>query len=98
MTSSENDWIVLKFGGTSVSSVSNWRNIRGIALDRLASGANVLIVHSALSGVTDRLERLLAAAVEGGHPPLFEELRHRHLDLASSLGIAEASDLLEPFF
>ena len=98
MTSSENDWIVLKFGGTSVSSVSNWRNIRGIALDRLASGANVLIVHSALSGVTDRLERLLAAAVEGGHPPLFEELRHRHLNLASSLGIAEASDLLEPFF
>lgn len=97
MTSSDSDWVVLKFGGTSVSSVSNWRNIHAIACDRLASGANVLIVHSALSGVTDRLERLLAAAVEGAHTPLLSDLRARHLELASSLKI-EVSELLEPFF
>ena len=25
-------WVVLKFGGTSVSSVANWRNIAGVLM------------------------------------------------------------------
>jgi aspartokinase len=25
---SDSSWVVLKFGGTSVSSVSNWKNVR----------------------------------------------------------------------
>ncbi len=41
-------WVVLKFGGTSVSSLANWRNIAQIARTRLAGGARVLIVHSAV--------------------------------------------------
>ncbi len=53
------EWIVLKFGGTSVSSRANWLNIAEVVRARRASGARVLIVHSALSGVTDRLEQLL---------------------------------------
>lgn len=96
MTSSDSPWIVLKFGGTSVSSVSNWRNILSIAHDRLEGGAKVLIVHSALSGVTDRLEKLLAAAVEGRHQPFLDELRDRHVELASSLGF-DAAPIIEPF-
>ena len=58
-------WVVLKFGGTSVSSVANWHNIAGVIRARIAAGFRPVIVHSALSGITDRLESLLAAAVSG---------------------------------
>ena len=58
-------WVVLKFGGTSVSSPSNWASIAATARQRLDNGDRVLIVHSALSGVTDRLETLLNDAVAG---------------------------------
>ncbi len=56
----ESNWVVLKFGGTSVSSVSNWKNIAAVVRERLAEGLHPFIVHSALSGITDRLEQLLA--------------------------------------
>jgi hypothetical protein len=57
MTShTESHWVVLKFGGTSVSSVSNWKNIAAVIRERLAEGLHPVVVHSALSGITDRLE------------------------------------------
>lgn len=80
-------WRVLKFGGTSVSTEPNWRSIAATVRDRRADGSAVLIVHSALSGVTDRLERLLAAAVAGAHAPELAALRGRHLTLAADLGL-----------
>ena len=55
MTRTASAWIVLKFGGTSVSSLNNWRNIAKVAAARAAGGARVLIVHSAVTGITDRL-------------------------------------------
>ncbi|MFM2109418.1 MAG: hypothetical protein RLZZ372_342, partial [Pseudomonadota bacterium] len=42
MATSGVTWIVLKFGGTSVSSEPNWRSIAATARDRLARGARVL--------------------------------------------------------
>jgi diaminopimelate decarboxylase/aspartate kinase len=65
-------WVVLKFGGTSVSSVSNWHNIAQVLRDRIAEGLRPVVVHSALSGITDRLESLLTAAVAGTHGPGLE--------------------------
>src|SRR5215831_11470094 len=79
--------MVLKFGGTSVSSLANWTNIARVAAAREAGGARVLIVHSALAGVTDRLGRLLDAAM--GETPQ-EELRaieEHHRRLADELGV-----------
>ncbi|NBO74917.1 MAG: aspartate kinase, partial [Gammaproteobacteria bacterium] len=90
-------WIVLKFGGTSVSSEPNWRSIAATARDRLARGARVLIVHSALSGVTDRLEKLLAAALLGQHAESLQALRERHMELARALGI-DIHAALAPWF
>ena len=63
MTRTPSAWMVLKFGGTSVSSLPNWTNIARVVAERRAGGARVLIVHSALAGITDRLERLLDAAI-----------------------------------
>jgi len=81
------DWVVLKFGGTSVSSEANWANIATTVQRRLSAGDRVLIVHSALSGVTDRLETLLTDAVSGDYSTALEALRARHAALIEQLGI-----------
>jgi bifunctional diaminopimelate decarboxylase / aspartate kinase len=90
-------WIVLKFGGTSVSNLSNWRNIAGVVRRRSKEGASVLIVHSAISGITDRLERLLAAALEGEHTAALDAIKSRHLQLCDELGVGR-SQQLEGYF
>lgn len=78
---------MLKFGGTSVSSVANWHNIAGVVRTRIAASLRPVIVHSALSGITDRLESLLAAAVGGAHANVLDQIDARHRDLARMLGI-----------
>jgi len=80
-------WIVLKFGGSSVSTLSNWNNIARIVAERRGRGARVLIVHSALSGITDRLERLLDAAVGHAHEAELHIIEERHRQLAAELGV-----------
>jgi diaminopimelate decarboxylase/aspartate kinase len=80
-------WVVLKFGGTSVSSAGNWHNIAGVLRTRIAERTRPVIVHSALSGITDRLESLLTAAAAGTHSRQLEQIEARHRDLAQSLGI-----------
>jgi bifunctional diaminopimelate decarboxylase / aspartate kinase len=86
-------WIVLKFGGTSVSSLANWKNIAAVAKRRQQEGARVLIVHSAVSGITDRLERLLAAALAGEHEAAIAAIEARHLQLCEELGIGNSPRL-----
>jgi diaminopimelate decarboxylase/aspartate kinase len=51
-------WVVVKFGGTSVSTRPRWENIRRIAAAHRARGRRVLIVASALSGITDQLKAI----------------------------------------
>jgi diaminopimelate decarboxylase/aspartate kinase len=80
-------WVVLKFGGTSVSSAANWHNIAAVVRARLAASLRPVIVHSALSGITDGLESLLAAAVAGTHAGALEQVEARHRELARALDI-----------
>ena len=87
MTRTASEWIVLKFGGTSVSSLTNWRNIAKVAAARAQQGARVLIVHSAVSGVTDRLEKLLDAARGQAQEEELRLIEERHRRLAAELGI-----------
>ena len=82
------DWRVLKFGGTSVSSLANWRNIAATVRQRSGDGSPILIVHSALSGVTDLLERAFTTAHLGAAAELLA-VRERHLALALDLGLDE---------
>jgi diaminopimelate decarboxylase/aspartate kinase len=90
-------WIVLKFGGTSVSCLDTWRNIVTVVRARHASGARVLVVHSAVSGVTDRLEKLLAAALGGAHEPVLSSIEERHRALADELDIGVSAELEDYF-
>ncbi|HJX88795.1 MAG TPA: hypothetical protein VJ277_14605, partial [Gemmatimonadales bacterium] len=90
-------WVVLKFGGTSVSSVANWKNIAAVLRDRLAEGLRPLVVHSALSGITDRLEQLLGLALGNEWQPVMEQIEQRHRDLARDLGVIPSPELEEQF-
>jgi diaminopimelate decarboxylase/aspartate kinase len=90
---SVSSWIVLKFGGTSVSSLANWRNIAHVVRLRRATGARVLLVHSALSGVTDRLEELLNAAHAHERETLLAAIEERHRELARELAVGAGAQL-----
>ncbi len=84
-------WVVLKFGGSSVSHAGNWHNILLVLRERIAAGMRPVIVHSALSGVTDRLEALLPAAITGEHAAVLGAIGQLHLDLADALAISPGS-------
>src|SRR5579864_8954703 len=79
--------MVLKFGGTSVSSLPNWTNIARVVAERRNRGARVLLVHSALAGITDRLERLLHAATLKAPEEELRAIEERHRRLAQELGV-----------
>lgn len=89
--------VVLKFGGTSVSNLANWRSIAAVVRARVAGGSRVLLVHSAVSGITDRLEKLLDAALCGDAEAALVAIEQRHRELARELGIP-VSDALEQHF
>ncbi|HEX4618414.1 MAG TPA: aspartate kinase, partial [Steroidobacteraceae bacterium] len=93
MTRTPSPWIVLKFGGSSVATLANWINIAGVVAERRIGGARVLIVHSAVSGITDRLERLLHAAVGAAYEEELEAIEERHRRLASELGVPFGDDV-----
>ncbi|HVY79643.1 MAG TPA: bifunctional aspartate kinase/diaminopimelate decarboxylase [Steroidobacteraceae bacterium] len=90
-------WVVLKFGGTSVSSLTNWQNIAKVVKARVASGARVLVVHSAVSGITDKLEKLLDAAFQQKHDEAMAAIESRHRQLAAELGVPVGPELERHF-
>ena len=61
----QSDWVVMKFGGSSVASANSWHTIAGLIKNRLAAGLKPLVVHSAVAGVSNALEDLLRDAVAG---------------------------------
>ncbi|HEV7612506.1 MAG TPA: bifunctional aspartate kinase/diaminopimelate decarboxylase [Steroidobacteraceae bacterium] len=89
-------WVVLKFGGTSVSSAANWHNIASVVRARIGASFRPVIVHSALSGITDRLESLLASGRHGKHSGVLEQIGAAHRLLAEALGIVP-SPMFENF-
>ena len=88
-------WVVLKFGGSSVSSLDDWNNIVQIVSDNLQQGYQVAVVHSAFKNVTNRLERLAQLAVNNEHQELLGELKDYHQTMASQLKLE--SSLLTPW-
>ncbi len=85
-------WIVLKFGGTSVAGRLQWERIASLAGERRAAGFRVLLVSSAVVGVTNRLSAL---ADEPGAADGFEELLRTHRELSRELEVDEGAWLPE---
>jgi diaminopimelate decarboxylase/aspartate kinase len=81
-------FVILKFGGTSVSSPSCWETIAKTLRDRLSEGLRPVVVCSALSQVSNELERALERALQGEDPAdAIARLRGRHVQLAADLGV-----------
>jgi diaminopimelate decarboxylase/aspartate kinase len=78
-------WLVLKFGGTSVSEAGLWREVATQAGSKLANGSNVMLVVSALQGVTNALQAFLEQPARAAAPELFDRVRDKHLDLLQAL-------------
>ncbi len=83
----ESPWVVLKFGGSSVSSAENWQTIANLLRNRLESGLQPVVVHSALQGVSNRLEALLQLAINGDPSEQLAAIREQHEALAAALGL-----------
>jgi diaminopimelate decarboxylase/aspartate kinase len=90
---STSDWVVVKFGGTSVSTLANWRNIALVVHKRLQSGNRVLVVHSAITKITDMLEKLLVAATAGTPDEALAAIEDRHRQLTTELGVGVSRQL-----
>lgn len=86
-------WVVLKFGGTSVATAARWQTIITLAKQRVSEGLRPVIVVSALSGVTNLLQRLIDSDRDAGNRgKLAQEIRRRHEDLAHDLNLALPAD------
>ncbi len=84
-------WVVLKFGGRSVSTAPNWAVIAQLLRDRLAEGVRPVVVHSALVGVSNALIALLDTAVAGSDTDeKLRKIRAQHDALAKDLGVDPA--------
>src|SRR6185369_9342257 len=97
VTRAHSPWVVLKFGGTSVSSLANWKNIASVVRKRSASGAPVLVVHSAVTKMTDALEKLLETALQQKHEEQLAVIEKRHRDLCAELSIGVGPELQKYF-
>ncbi len=80
------NWIVLKFGGTSVAGRRQWETIARLAESRRAEGFRVLLVCSAVAGVTNLLNAL---AYKPGSAARLEEILEIHRRLGRELGVDE---------
>lgn len=92
-------WVVLKFGGTSVSSRARWNTIGDLVAKRKSEGFRVLVVVSAVSGVTNALVALTETRDDASaRQAQALALEERHRQFAASLELdAEAviGDLLQ---
>jgi diaminopimelate decarboxylase/aspartate kinase len=89
-------YVVLKFGGTSVAARPRWDNIVELVRARRREGLRVVVVVSALSGVTNALQAIIDAATRG--EPLDDQaaaLADRHLKFVDELGLPQAPLLNE---
>lgn len=86
-TGSGERWLVMKFGGTSVSSAEKWATIRDLVRERIGAGFSPVVVHSAFADVSDHIEAALDAAVTGQYAAQLQDIARIHLDLAKQLGL-----------
>jgi len=97
-TETDTPYAVLKFGGTSVSTARRWGRIGATVRSMVQAGSHPVLVCSALSGITDALEGLVASIERGEAPErALGELEERHARLGATLGIDSEAILAESF-
>ncbi len=91
------NWVVLKFGGTSVKSLADWRVISKRIEAVRADGKRVFVVHSAIATISNLLDTLVEKAVSGAGEDELDAIKTCHLALARELGVDGAALLAEHF-
>lgn len=90
-------WIVLKFGGTSVARVETWQFLLPRITAYQSEGLRPLIVCSALSGVSDLLAELLATLPAASYQPIIDKIKALHLSFSSDLNVCADTILADEF-
>ncbi|CAM5311479.1 bifunctional aspartate kinase/diaminopimelate decarboxylase [Rhodanobacter lindaniclasticus] len=85
----------MKFGGTSVATLPRWQNIRELVASRRAEGARVLVVVSALSGITDALRQLCRQSDLAQRGEAAQAIVQRHYELLEHMQLALPDTLNE---
>src|SRR5690606_6846611 len=80
-----------KFGGTSVAGQAQWRTIRDLVRQQLQENHRVLLVCSAVAGITNLLTDLADHPVES----TLELILQRHTQLAADLAVDDAGWLYQ---
>ncbi|MBL6991184.1 MAG: bifunctional aspartate kinase/diaminopimelate decarboxylase [Bacteriovoracaceae bacterium] len=83
----EQKWVVLKFGGTSVSNLDNWGVIRSVIEQRIAEEYTPVVVCSAISGISNLLEQVIKNAINGKYQQTLDKLQNKHLKLCREFKI-----------
>lgn len=79
--------IITKFGGTSVSTRNTWNNIAAITKKHMGSGVQPVIVCSALTQISNKLEKAIEAALIDEHHSILTDIRTSHQTLAKELEV-----------
>jgi aspartokinase/homoserine dehydrogenase 1 len=87
----KSEWVVHKFGGTSVANAERYRSAAKIVLSS-APGERVAVIVSAMSGVTNELIDAveLAARHDSSYLAKLADLKRRHLETVAELELSAA--------
>lgn len=90
---SDREWIVLKFGGTSVSTANRWGVICNQVNKLKEARYKVWVVISALSQVTNLLQTSINEAVhDANHLTSFERILNSHITLSIDCGLLKNAE------
>merc|ERR1719313_2311049 len=94
-------WVVMKFGGTSVSTPERWNVITTEMKKVRADGKRPFVAISALGSVTNKLGRSVDEALEKDIAPNTEGSNYKwiydaHMDLAEKLGVKDDTEGMKP--
>lgn len=95
--SQSSPWVVVKFGGTSVSSLARWQNIATIVRNHLEAGRKPIVVCSAISGVSNLFEAILQDANAAKSHELLQQISDKYVSLAKELGLDQSDFLKQEF-
>ncbi|MCF6225740.1 MAG: bifunctional aspartate kinase/diaminopimelate decarboxylase [Xanthomonadales bacterium] len=80
-------YIVLKFGGSSVAGVKQWETISDLCQTYSRQGLQSLLVCSAINGISNLLETLIADAVQGKYQKTLNTIQEKHFLLIAAMGL-----------
>ena len=86
---STQECVVVKFGGTSVSTLQNWQNIQNIIKGHLKLKRKVFVVHSALSQISNLLTQVAEDALTDQHLSGLAKFKQQHQNLIVDMGLDE---------